>query len=158
VLNAVVRATPLNPPEPVLPDDQRALAVGVTKGRDIRVVLCDDHAVVRAGLRRLLDSIEGVEVVAVAADGREGVEAVARLRPDVVLMDLSMPRLDGVAATREISAAAPETRVVVLTSFHHQDRITSAIEAGAGGYVLKDATPAELVDAVRSASGLASAA
>jgi DNA-binding NarL/FixJ family response regulator len=128
-----VRAIRLNPPELVRADDRGAVAVGATSRRDIRVVLCDDHAVVRAGLRRLLDSIAGIDVVAVAADGREGVEAVARLRPDVVLMDLSMPRLDGVAATREISAAQPETRVVVLTSFHHQARIANAIEAGASG-------------------------
>ena len=76
----------------------------------IRVVLCDDHAVVRAGLERLLDAIDGVKVVATAADGRDGVEAAARLRPDVVLMDLSMPGRDGVAATRRIVAAAPRTR------------------------------------------------
>jgi DNA-binding NarL/FixJ family response regulator len=120
--------------------------------RSIRVVLCDDHAVVRAGLKRLLDSIDGIDVVATTADGLEAVEAVARLAPDVVLMDLSMPRMDGVAATRRIAAAAPATRVVVLTSFHHQGRIAGAIEAGARGYVLKDATPAELVDAIHAAS------
>jgi DNA-binding NarL/FixJ family response regulator len=107
---------------------------------------------VRAGLQRLLDSIKGIEVVGTAANGQEGVGAAAGLRPDVVLMDLSMPRLVGVAATREISAAAPETRVVVLTSFHDQPRIAKAIEAGASGYVLKDATPAELVDAILAAS------
>jgi DNA-binding NarL/FixJ family response regulator len=123
--------------------------------RVIRVVVCDDHAVVRAGVERLLRSIEDIDVVATAADGAEGVEAAMRLQPDVVLMDLSMPRLDGVAATGQIADAAPHTRVVVLTSFHHQSRIARAIEAGAAGYVLKDATPAELLDAIRSALGTA---
>jgi DNA-binding NarL/FixJ family response regulator len=130
-------------------------AVHATGRRVIRVVLCDDHAVVRAGLQRLLDSIEGIQLLATTADGQEAVEVVTRLRPDVVLMDLSMPRLDGVAATRQIATAAPQARVVVLTSFHHRARIAGAIEAGARGYVLKDATPAELVDAIRSAAGMA---
>jgi DNA-binding NarL/FixJ family response regulator len=121
-------------------------------GRGIRVVVCDDHGVVRAGLERLLDSVDGIEVVATVADGQEGVEAAIRLQPHVVLMDLSMPRLDGVAATRQIAVATPGTRVVVLTSFHHHARIADALEAGATGYVLKDATPGELIAAIRSAS------
>jgi DNA-binding NarL/FixJ family response regulator len=121
--------------------------------RGISVLLCDDHAVVRAGLRRLLDAIDGIEVVGTATDGEEGVAAAVELQPDVVLIDLSMPRLDGIAATRRLKAVAPATSVVVLTSFHHRSRIAAAIEAGASGYVLKDATPAELVHALRSATG-----
>ena len=135
------------PPSPRDAADRRVIR--------IRVVVCDDHAVVRAGLERLLRSIEDIDVVATAADGAEGVAAAVRLQPDVVLMDLSMPRLDGVAATGQIADAAPHTRVVVLTSFHHQSRIARAIEAGAAGYVLKDATPVELLDAIRSALGTA---
>jgi CheY-like chemotaxis protein len=120
--------------------------------RVIRIVVCDDHAVVRAGLQRLLDSIEGIDVVATAVDGQDGVEVATRLRPDVVLMDLSMPRLDGVAATQQIATAAPDTRVVVLMSLHHRARLSSAMAAGARGCVLKDATPAQLVDAIRAAA------
>jgi CheY-like chemotaxis protein len=134
-------------------DTQSASACGATSRRCVRVVVCDDHAVVRAGLKRLLDSIDGIDVVGIAADGEEGLEVAARLRPDVVLMDLSMPRLDGVAATRNITTVVPDTRVVVLTSFHHRARVANAIEAGASGYVLKDATPAELLHAIRAASG-----
>jgi DNA-binding NarL/FixJ family response regulator len=119
----------------------------------LRVALCDDHAVVRTGLRRLLESVDGIDVVATAADGQEGVKVVAELQPDVVLMDLSMPRMDGVAAIRAIAKATPATRVVVLTSFHHRERIAGAMEAGASGYVLKDATPSELEAAIRSAAG-----
>jgi DNA-binding NarL/FixJ family response regulator len=114
------------------------------------VVVCDDHAVVRAGLQRLIESIDGIDVIGTAADGHEAVETVVGLRPDVALMDLSMPRLDGVAATRRITAVAPEVRVVVLTSFHHRARIAEAMDAGAVGYLLKDATPDELVRAIRS--------
>jgi DNA-binding NarL/FixJ family response regulator len=125
----------------------------MTGRRAIRVLLCDDHAVVRVGLKRLLDAADGVEVVGTAADGGEGVDAAARLRPDVVLMDLKMPVLDGVEATRRIAALAPETAVVVLTSFADQARIRRAIDAGATGYLLKDASPAELLDALRGAVG-----
>jgi len=122
---------------------------GVADGA-IRVVVCDDHAVLRAGLQRLIESVDGIDVIGTAADGHEAVETVVRLRPDVALMDLSMPRLDGVAATRRITAVAPEVRVVVLTSFHHRARIAEAMDAGAVGYLLKDATPDELVRAIRS--------
>jgi DNA-binding NarL/FixJ family response regulator len=131
------------------PEDGRAVAA--TRARAIRVLLCDDHAVVRVGLRRLLDSADGVEVVGTASDGAEGVDAAARLRPDVVLMDLSMPNVDGVEATRRIAARVPGTPVVVLTSFADQARIRRAIDAGASGYLLKDASPAELLHAVRGA-------
>jgi DNA-binding NarL/FixJ family response regulator len=148
VFNGIVERIPVDTSRPAFARSARA----------IRVVLCDDHAVVRAGLERLLNAVEGIEVVATATDGHEGIEAAARLRPDVVLMDLSMPNVCGVEATRAILAAGAGTRVVVLTSFHHHARIANAMAAGASGYVLKDATPAELVDAIRSASALVSAA
>ena len=120
-------------------------------GCAIRVLLCDDHAVVRVGLKRLLDAADGVDVVGTAVDGEDGVRAAARLRPDVVLMDLSMPKLDGVEATRRIAQLLPGTAVLVLTSFADRLRIRRAIDAGASGYLLKDASPAELLAAIRGA-------
>jgi DNA-binding NarL/FixJ family response regulator len=119
---------------------------------NIRVLLCHDHAVLRAGLEHLLDAADGIEVVATAAEGGEGVAATARMRPDVVLMDLAMPRIDTVAATRRIAALTPPSRVLILTAFPHPVRIRDAMAAGASGYVLKDATPRELVSAVRAAA------
>ena len=107
----------------------------------IRVVLCDDHGVVLAGLERLLATFDGIEVVATAADGDAALAAVAVHRPDVVLMDLQMPKLDGVEATKRIMADAPSTRVVIFTSFSDRPRIKAALAAGAIGYQLKDATP-----------------
>ena len=119
---------------------------------DIRVLLCDDHAVVREGLARLLDRTEGIEVVGSAADGLEAVAAALEVRPDVVLMDLAMPNLDGIGATRRIVAEAPGANVVVLTSFGDNARIHDALDAGALGYLLKDAEAAEVVRAIRAAS------
>jgi DNA-binding NarL/FixJ family response regulator len=118
----------------------------------IRVLLCDDHAVVREGLARLLDRTEGIEVVGSAADGVEAVAAALEVRPDVVLMDLAMPNLDGIGATRRIVAEAPGANVVVLTSFGDNTRIHDALDAGALGYLLKDAEAAEVVRAIRAAS------
>jgi DNA-binding NarL/FixJ family response regulator len=118
----------------------------------IRVLLCDDHVVVREGLARLLENAEGIEVVAVASDGEEGLEQARLTQPDVVLMDLSMPRLDGVAATRAILAELPGTYIVVLTSFADRERVLEAIDAGAAGYVLKDSDGAEVVRAIRAAA------
>ena len=118
----------------------------------IRVLLCDDHAVVREGLARLLESTDGINVVGTAADGAEGVAAAVELRPDVVLMDLAMPNLDGVAATRRISAEAPDARVVVLTSFSDNARIHDALDAGARGYLLKDAEASEVGRAIQAAA------
>ena len=118
----------------------------------IRVLLCDDHAVVREGLARLLESTEGIDVVGGAADGAEAVEAALALRPDVVLMDLQMPKVDGVEATRRIAAEAPGCQVVVLTSFSDNARILHAIDAGARGYLLKDAEGSEVVRAIRAAA------
>jgi DNA-binding NarL/FixJ family response regulator len=118
----------------------------------IRVLLVDDHPVVRAGLRGLLESVEGIEVVGEAGSGTEAVTAARALSPDVVLMDLRMPGGDGVVATERIRAAEPGTRVVVLTTYETDADILRAVEAGAAGYLLKDAGPAELTRAVFAAA------
>jgi DNA-binding NarL/FixJ family response regulator len=118
----------------------------------IRVLLVDDHRLVRAGLSSLLQSTPDVTVVGEAADGAAAVELAAKADIDVILMDLSMPVLDGVEATRRILQSKPETRVVVLSSFSEQSRVREAIAAGATGYVLKDCSPDELLAAVRSAA------
>ena len=107
----------------------------------IRVLICDDHALVRAGLSELIGTFEDVALVGAAAGGEEAVALAAERRPDVVLMDLEMPGVDGIAATRRIVEAAPAARVVVLTSFSDRERILGALDAGAVGYLLKDAEP-----------------
>jgi NarL family two-component system response regulator LiaR len=117
----------------------------------IRVMIVDDHAVVREGLRTFLQLQDGIEVVGEAADGREAIELGPRLSPDVVLMDLVMPRLDGVRAMRALRERVPEARVIVLTSFLDDERLMPAVQAGAAGYLLKDVEPAELARAVRAA-------
>ena len=117
----------------------------------IRVLVVDDHAVVRQGLRGLLELQDGIEVAGDAADGDQGVDAATRLRPDVILMDLVMPALDGVAAMRLLRERLPETRVIVLTSFLDDDKLLPALRAGAAGYLLKNAEPQEVVRAVRAA-------
>lgn len=116
----------------------------------IRVLLCDDHVVVREGLSRLLTGYTGIEVVGKAADGFEAVAAARDLVPDVILMDLAMPNLDGVEATRRIVEENSSIRVLVLTSFSEGDRIHAAIDAGAAGYLLKDTHPEELIRAIES--------
>lgn len=118
----------------------------------IRVLVADDHQLVRAGLQSLLDGVEDMTVVGAAADGAEAVDLVAETKPDVVLMDLSMPGVDGVEATRRILGGHPDTAVVVLTSYADRDRILDALDAGAIGYLLKDAEPAELLQGIRSAA------
>lgn len=118
----------------------------------IRVVVADDHRVVRAGIEAVLALVDDIDVVACVANGQEAAEAVAREQPDVVLMDLSMPVLDGVAATRAILRRHPQTRIVILTSFSDRDRILDAIDAGAAGYLLKDAEPDDVVRAIRAAA------
>jgi len=118
----------------------------------IRVLVADDHQLVRAGLQSLLDGVDDMTVVGAAADGAEAVDLVAGTRPDVVLMDLSMPGVDGVEATRRILGGHPDTAVVVLTSYADRDRILDALDAGAIGYLLKDAEPAELLQGIRSAA------
>ena len=116
----------------------------------IRVLIADDHAVVRQGLQTFLALQDDIEVVGEAADGEQAVASAERLRPDVALMDLVMPRLDGIEAIRRIRRASPDTRVIVLTSFVDQDRMIPAVRAGAAGYLLKDVEPQELVRAIRT--------
>jgi len=118
----------------------------------IRVLLVEDHGLVRAGLERLLSRAEDIEVVGGAADGAEAIRLAAETKPDVVLMDLSMPNVDGIEATREIVAATPDAQVVVLTSMTDRDRILAALDAGAVGYLLKDSEPQALVEGIRSAA------
>lgn len=118
----------------------------------IRVVIADDHAVVRTGLSQLVETFEGVELVGTATDGEEAVAVSREREPDVVLMDLEMPTLDGIAATRRIKEAQPNVAVVVLTSFSDRERILGALDAGAAGYLLKDAEPEELSKAIRAAA------
>ncbi|SNT59858.1 DNA-binding response regulator, NarL/FixJ family, contains REC and HTH domains [Asanoa hainanensis] len=118
----------------------------------ITVLLVDDHPVVRAGVRGLLAGEPDVSVVGEAASGEEAVTAVRALRPSVVLMDLRLPGLDGVGATAQVLAALPATRVVVLTTYETDADILRAVEAGAAGYLLKDASRTDLVAAVRSAA------
>jgi DNA-binding NarL/FixJ family response regulator len=118
----------------------------------IRVLLVDDHAMVRAGLEQLLAAEGDIEVVASVADGATAVEHVRRSRPDVVLMDLSMPGLDGIRATAAIRAVHPQAKVVVLTSFGDRERVLAAVDAGATGYLLKEADPDELVRGIRAAA------
>jgi two-component system, NarL family, response regulator LiaR len=116
----------------------------------IRVAIADDHAVVRQGLRTFLELQDDVEVVGEAADGEEAVELVARTEPDVVLLDLVMPRVDGIEAIRRMRARCPATRILVLTSFADDRTVLPAVRAGAAGYLLKDVQPPELVRAIRT--------
>jgi DNA-binding NarL/FixJ family response regulator len=118
----------------------------------IRVLLADDHGVIRDGLGRLIASLPDIELVGVAADGVEAVELAATLAPDVVVMDLDMPRLDGIEATRRVLADRPGTAVLVLTSFSDRPRILGAIEAGACGYLLKDVAADEVAEGIRAAA------
>ena len=118
----------------------------------IRVAIADDHAVVRSGLEQLLSAESDIEVVGTARDGAEAHALLASVQPDVFLMDLSMPGVDGIEETRRIVADSPETPVVVLTSFADRQRILDALEAGATGYLLKDADPSEVPAAIRAAA------
>jgi two-component system, NarL family, response regulator LiaR len=117
----------------------------------IRVLLADDHAVVRQGLRTFLDLQDDIEVVAEAGDGQAAVDAAARTQPDVILLDLVMPGLDGVGALKRLREAGSRARVIVLTSFGDDDKLFAALRAGAAGYLLKDVQPPDLVRAIRSA-------
>lgn len=115
----------------------------------IRILAADDHAVVREGLRALIDTEPGMELVGEASDGTEAVGRAQALQPDVVLLDLVMPRKGGIEAIGEIRSVAPEARILVLTSFAEDDKVFPAIKAGAQGYLLKDASPGELLQAIR---------
>jgi NarL family two-component system response regulator LiaR len=119
----------------------------------IRVLIADDHTVVRQGLRTFLELQDDIEVVEDVADGEAAVAAAERQVPDVVLMDLAMPGMDGVEAIRRIRARRPEARVLVLSSFHDDERLFPAVRAGAAGYLLKDVEPHELVRAIRTVHG-----
>jgi two-component system, NarL family, response regulator LiaR len=119
----------------------------------IRVLIADDHAVVRQGLRTFLGLQEDIEVVGEAADGEQAVAEAERLAPDVVLMDLVMPGMDGVEAIRRLHARVPAARAVVLSSFIDEERLFPVVRAGAAGYLLKDIEPAELVEAIRTVHG-----
>ena len=118
----------------------------------IRLLIVDDHPIVRDGLRGVFDGEAGFEVVGEASDGRQAVQRVADLSPDVVLMDLRMPHLGGVEAIKQLRAAVPDTRVLVLTTYDTESDVLPAIEAGATGYLLKDAPREELIRAVRAAN------
>ncbi|TDW22564.1 response regulator [Kribbella kalugense] len=115
----------------------------------IRVLIADDHAIVRTGLSQLLGTADDIELVGAAGDGAEAATMAAELRPDVVLMDLSMPGTDGITATGRIVAAAPEVHVLVLTSFSDQARILDALQAGAEGYLLKHSEPEVILAGIR---------
>jgi DNA-binding NarL/FixJ family response regulator len=118
----------------------------------IRVAIADDHRVVRVGLEQLLATFADVELVGAAAGGEEAVALCAAEHPDVLLLDLSMPEVDGIEVTRRLAGDAPDTRVIVFTSFSDRDRIVEALDAGAIGYLLKDAEPNEIESAIRAAA------
>jgi NarL family two-component system response regulator LiaR len=115
----------------------------------IRLLIADDHAIVREGLQALIDTEPGMELVGEAQDGVEVVEMARSLNPDVILLDLVMPRMDGLEAISDIKQADPEARILVLTSFDEDEKVFTAIKSGAQGYLLKDASPQELLRAIR---------
>jgi len=123
----------------------------VTDDAKIKVLIVDDHQVVRQGLQIFLDLQEDIQIVGEAGDGQAAVELAKELSPDVILMDLVMPRLDGIAATSRIKALYPGTKLIALTSFTEDDKVFPAIQAGASSYLLKDVSPDALVDAIRAA-------
>ena len=116
----------------------------------IRLFLVDDHPLVREGLKRVLSSMMGVIVVGEAATGEEAVARVGDLQPDIVMMDLSLPRMSGIDATRAIRTSSPSTRVLALTMHREEAYVRGALEAGASGYLVKDARPSDLVDAIEA--------
>jgi NarL family two-component system response regulator LiaR len=134
------------------PRRRRLTTLGAMTASDkIRVLIVDDHAIVRRGLRGLLEIVDDMEVIGDAADGEQAVRQADSGAPDVVLMDLVMPVKDGIAATREIKSRRPATEIVALTSFIDDDKVVAALEAGAAGYLLKDADERAVIDAIRAA-------
>jgi DNA-binding NarL/FixJ family response regulator len=125
---------------------------GAAPDSRIRVLLVDDHRVVLAGLAGLVEAADDMEVVGLAPDGEAALELAGHTAPDVVLMDLSMPRMDGIAATRRVLEVRPETHVLVLTSYSDRARVVEALQAGAVGYILKDTEPVELLRGIRAAA------
>lgn len=119
-------------------------------GQNIRILIADDHAIVREGLRSLISTEPGLELVAEASNGVEAVHKVRALKPDVILLDMMMPRLDGLGAIQEIIQEFPDARILVLTSFAEDDKVLPAIKAGALGYLLKDSSPQELLLAIQN--------
>jgi len=115
----------------------------------IRVLLCDDQALVRSGFRLILESREDIEVVGEAEDGRKAIDLAGRILPDVILMDIRMPNLDGVEATQRLVSGGSAARILILTTFDLDEYVYEAIRAGASGFLLKDVEPAQLVDAIR---------
>lgn len=138
---------------PAVGDPGHAGLEGVTRVSQapIRVLIVDDHQVVRAGLRVFLDLLDDIEVVGEASDGSEGLAMARRLLPDVVLMDLLMPRMDGITAIGRIREELPDVEAVAMTSFIEEEKVTAALEAGAAGYLLKDAAADEVAAAIRDA-------
>ena len=126
----------------------QTLAAG--EANPAKIVLTDDHDLVRAGLKAMLSNVEGIKIVGEASNGREAVEVCGRLQPDLMLMDVRMPEMDGLAATREVKRLWPHVSVLILTVHENQDYLLEALKAGAAGYVLKDAPRTQLVDSVRS--------
>ncbi len=119
----------------------------------IRVLVADDQELVRAGFRLLLERVADIEVIAEAADGRQAIDEARRGRPDVVLMDIRMPHLDGLAATREITAGPKPPRVIILTTFDVDNYVYEALRAGASGFLLKSSPPERLITAIRTVAG-----
>ncbi len=119
----------------------------------IKVLLADDHAMVRDGLRYILEAAGDIQVVALATNGEEAVAQARTLCPNIVVIDISMPVMDGIEATRQILEVCPHTRIVTLSMYHTEEYVLRALDAGAVGYVLKDAAGSELVEAVRSLHG-----
>jgi len=118
----------------------------------IRVLITDDHLIVREGLRLILETAEGIEIVGEASDGAECLQLVPELQPDVILMDLQMPRMDGITAIGHVRRAHPETAIVILTTFNEDDLMMRGLQAGARGYLLKDTSRENLLDTIQAAA------
>jgi DNA-binding NarL/FixJ family response regulator len=119
----------------------------------VRVLVVDDDKLMRAGLRAVISSDESIEVIGEAGDGRAAIDSARRLDPDVVLMDVRMPEIDGISATREVLEVAPEARVVIVTTFEEDEYVFGALAAGASGFLLKRTGPEELIDAIKTVAG-----